>query len=357
MNTGNTIQIFTLLILCLSCKQQVVPKTSIDRISIPKTDVSPQKSKFWQFKSLIRAILQDSKGNFWFGSDNEGVCKYDGEYFTYFSTENGLSNNQIRTIQEDEHGHIWFATGYGVCKYDGDTIIQKIAVKKFIPESSLGNYWQNTPHDLWFNGEIEGGIYRYDGGYLNLLNFPILHPDDQSSNLGGTVTGISEGKNNMLWIANYNGVLGHNGREFVDINEKGVKYHVRNILEDSKGRLWIANNGIGVLMYDGETTHHLADLLGPNKFPKLNDTIYPYPVPMHVFGLAEDKHGHIWFGDRDTGAWKYDGTSIVNYTQEDGLPNNFVWHIYQDNNQELWFGLNDGYVCKFDGTRFETLFK
>jgi hypothetical protein len=25
------------------------------------------------------------------------------------------------------------------------------------------------------------------------------------------------------------------------------------------------------------------------------------------FAIEEDKEGNIWFGDRDTGAWKYDG--------------------------------------------------
>jgi len=357
MNIENTLKVFALMVLCFSCKQQVTSNKSVDPISISKTDISPQKSKSWVFTSIIRSILHDSKGNFWFGSDKQGVCKYNGETFTYFTIDEGLSNNQIRTIQEDTQGHIWFATGNGVCTYDGDTIVQQSAIKNFLPQTTLTSNWQNTPNDLWFNGEVEGGIYRYDGKHLNLLNFPILHLNNESSHLGGTVTGISEGINNMLWISNYNGILGYNGEEFIDINEKDISYHVRNILEDSKGRLWIANNGIGVLMYDGKTTHYLSDLLGQDKFPKFTDTIYPYPVPMHVFGLAEDKHGHIWFGDRDTGAWKYDGTTLKNYTQKDGLPNNFVWHIYQDNNQELWFGLSDGDVCRFDGKRFKTVFK
>ncbi len=52
----------------------------------------------------VRSILEDSKGNYWFGSSHEGVCRFDGESFTYFTVEDGLSNNQIRTIQEDQNG-------------------------------------------------------------------------------------------------------------------------------------------------------------------------------------------------------------------------------------------------------------
>jgi ligand-binding sensor domain-containing protein len=50
---------------------------------------------------VVRSILEDSKGNFWFGSWKEGVCRFDGERLTYFTMEDGLSDNQIRSIRED----------------------------------------------------------------------------------------------------------------------------------------------------------------------------------------------------------------------------------------------------------------
>jgi len=106
MKIRNSIPYFSIILFCLACKHAEVPKTNIDSFSILEVKGNPQKSKYWKFKSIIRSILHDSKGNYWFGSDNDGICKYDGKYFTYFSTDNGLSNNQIRTIQEDTQGHI-----------------------------------------------------------------------------------------------------------------------------------------------------------------------------------------------------------------------------------------------------------
>ena len=63
-----------------------------------------------KFTSAIRAIFQDSKGNYWIGSHNEGVSLYNGKAFVYFTTNQGLSDNQIRSIQEDKDGKIWFST-------------------------------------------------------------------------------------------------------------------------------------------------------------------------------------------------------------------------------------------------------
>jgi ligand-binding sensor domain-containing protein len=52
---------------------------------------------------VIRAIFQDSKGKYWFGSSQEGVAMFDGTSFTYFTSKDGLSSNQIHSIQEGKY--------------------------------------------------------------------------------------------------------------------------------------------------------------------------------------------------------------------------------------------------------------
>lgn len=51
------------------------------------------------------------------------MCKYDGVSFQYFTAADGLSTNQVRTIQEHENGTIWFGSSNGVSSYDGEKII------------------------------------------------------------------------------------------------------------------------------------------------------------------------------------------------------------------------------------------
>lgn len=302
-----------------------------------------------KFTSMVRAIFEDSKGNFWFGSDLEGVCRYDGETFRYFTTDDGLSHNQIRTIQEDKDGFIWFATGNGVSRYNGKVFTTHTSESSLTSGFNAASDQKIASSDLWFNGELEGGIYRYNGQNLSLIEFPVLESNHESFSISGTVTGISRGKDNMIWIANYQGVIGYNGESFSFINERGFDYHVRSILEDSQGNLWIGNNGIGVLWYNGNETIKLSD-----KKELSSESSQNYPL--HVFTIAEGKNSNIWFGDRDTGAWKYDGTSLTNYTVADGLPNLFVRVMYMDRKGQLWAGLADGGVAKFNGKSFEIMF-
>jgi len=306
-----------------------------------------------KFTSMIRSIFEDSKGNFWFGSDQEGVCRYDGELFTYFTNKDGLSDNQIRTIQEDQHGNIWFATGHGISKFDGKKMTTQPPQNYWTPDIIPEIKWKKKATDLWFNGELEGGIYRYDGQDLSILKFPTLSPDHESFSITGTVTGICQGKNNMLWMANYGGVIGYDGQSFTYINKRGIDYHVRSIFEDSKGNLWIGNNGIGVLHYDGNTTINFSEKHG---LSDKNGQISSENSLNHVFTIAEDRYGNIWFGDRDSGAWRYDGKTIINYTLKDELTSLFVRVIYKDKKGDLWFGMEGGGICKFNGMSFDKMY-
>jgi hypothetical protein len=48
------------------------------------------------------SVLEDRKGNFWFGTYGSGVYYYDGKSFQHFTTKEGLVSNQVNTIYEDK---------------------------------------------------------------------------------------------------------------------------------------------------------------------------------------------------------------------------------------------------------------
>jgi len=346
------------LILILTLTFSCVEKKSTENETNKPELVATSKTDTLKFTSGIRVIFQDSKGNYWFGSLQEGVAVYNGNSFTYFSTNEGLKDNQILSIQEDKNGIIWFETQNGVSSYNGKSIEDQ--TKEIIVTSQ--NDWTKSDNDLWFASGIKEGVYRYNGRNLNYLAFPnpkVINPN----NLYG-VTSISEGKNNMIWFGTYAGIFGYNGKEFKIINDETLglnievePLHIRSILEDSKGRLWIGNNGIGVLLKDGASIINFSDknkLIHPTSGRK-GDKSMPGTLE-HVFTIAEDGKGNIWFGDRDAGIWKYDGVKMTNYTKKDGLTNDNALSIFEDDKGELWFGMEDGSVYEFDGKTFKKQF-
>jgi len=319
------------------------------------------------FPNGVRAILEDSHGNIWFGSHSQGLCLFDGEKLTYFTSEDGLSDNQVRSIFEDSNGRVWFECGVGLSSFDGEKIITHTQKNYSFKEE-----WQSTEDDLWFKGdestgyndfEAKPGVYRYDGNALNYHVFPFVLSDNDFSH--SISTPFVKGKDGMFWFGTYGAVFGYDGERFTMINNESLRLneetgylHVRSIYEDSKGHLWIGNNGIGVLEFNGDTTINFSGSQGLISENSLHSGGYssPFGSLEHVFAIGEDTNGNMWFGDRDTGAWKYDGKSMTNYGVMHGLSSTHIWQIYNSKNGELWFAMNDGSVMRFTGELFERIF-
>lgn len=311
----------------------------------------------------VRSILEDSKGNYWFGSWKEGVCRFDGKSLTYFTVADGLSDNQIRSIREDRSGVVWFEGGFGISGFDGQKIITPTN-RNYTSKDD----WKLGTGDLWFKEdgrsgpteiEAQPGVYRYDGKTFTYLTYP--PPADAT-------TGMAKGKSGRLWFATYTAVFGYDGKSFTRIDDKSLglndstgRLHVRCVLEDSKGRLWIGNNGIGVILYDGHTATRFTQekglgklgLHGGRTIPQPGDVTDGSPTLHRVFSIGEDRAGNIWFGTVEHGAWRYDGKSLKNYTAKDGLTSKQIMGIYTDRHGDLWLAGNG--VFKFNGASFDRI--
>lgn len=348
------ISLILLLALTVSCQKKQAAQKQVAQLDV----VNSLKTDTLKFTSGVRAIFHDSKGNYWLGSNQEGVAKFDGKAFEYFTTQKGLAHNQVRAILEDSSGVIWFETANGISNYDGIKISNPVQTENLNPL----NLRAIPDENLWFSAGNQTGVYRYDGQDLTYLALPI--PKDYDPNDSYYVTDISVGKNDIIWIATYPGIFKYDGNQFTLINEKTLGYsketerlHIRSVFEDSKGRLWIGNNGIGVLLKNSDTFINFSrkhNLFHPGKSG--NGAKSPAGTLEHVFAIEEDAAGNIWFGDRDTGVWKYDGETIENYAITSESADVFIRTIYKDNHDKLWFGSTGGSVYTFNGKTFDKQF-
>jgi len=341
-----------LIAVTISCNTQSQSNKG-NQIVQTKTD-----SKLLKYTTGVRSILEDSKGNIWFGSYNEGVCLLHNGELQYFTTENGLSNNQVRSIYEDKNGIIWFECGGGLSIYDG----QKMTIYKERNCDST-KQWKLSNSDLWFKGdetigynklERNPGVYQFDGKSLFYRTFPVKVKSGLE-NTYSISTNFVRSKNGTVWFGTYGAVIGYNGsdfkildNEYLGLNAETGSLHVRSIMEDSKGNLWIGNNGIGVLKYEGEKVINFTAQQKLKKEDTKGNSLD------RVFSIGEDASGNIWFGTVEFGAWRYDGFSVKNFTKEDGLESKHIWLIYKSKQGELWFGGADpSGVYRFNGNSFD----
>jgi ligand-binding sensor domain-containing protein len=118
-------------VLNVNCKGNIIWAATLggaSKITLNENakDNSFQIASFDQQNGLgnnyIYTILQDTKGNVWFGTDGNGLVKYDGDTFRFFDESSGIGDDVVYSITEDENGEIWFSTSSsGLYSYDGNS--------------------------------------------------------------------------------------------------------------------------------------------------------------------------------------------------------------------------------------------
>ena len=344
------ISVILLLTLNFSCFEV----GSTDKATNKPALAATSQTEALKFTSAIRAIFQDSKGNYWFGSHKEGVSVYNGKSFQYFTTNEGLADNQIRSIQEDNDGKIWIGTANGISVYD-EGRFTNYPSKNNNPQFD----WHKIKGDLWFYAWEEDGINRFDGINMNYLIFP--KPKNKKPDQSYGVTGISKDKKGTIWIATYAALFSYDYKmvNIFDAEKLNLKdneqLHIRSVLADSKGRIWIGNNGLGVLLMESNSITNFSEknnLIHPTSTRRGDNQSQPGTLE-HPFAIEEDSDGNIWFGDVYTGAWKYDGKTFTNFSVSANPSKPMIWTIYKDKQNNLLFGMADGTIFKFNGKAFE----
>lgn len=303
----------------------------------------------------IRSIFQAKNGNYWFGTNGAGVYRYDKKTLTQFTVMDGLADNQIINIQEDDLGNIWFGSGtFSISKFD-DTKFT-IPTNKVKTTNGKETDWKSTSNDLWFYAG--GGVMRYSNSSVDYLPFEPSSSNAQTNapfslSRYGVYCILKDTKGNIWFGTQAEGVCRYDGKALTWFKEKGLAGPaVLGLFEDSNGNLWFGNNGAGLFRYDGKTLTNFTEEKGLNNTDFRAFGKSGLGTLARVYSINEDNNGNIWVGTVDAGVWKYDGNNLTNYTTKEGLTSNAVNTIYKDKNGELLFGTDGNGICKFNGTSF-----
>ncbi|MFV3127975.1 two-component regulator propeller domain-containing protein [Niveispirillum sp. KHB5.9] len=220
--------------------------------------------------------------------------------FERLGREQGLPNDVVGAIVQDQAGFIWFGTGGGLARYDGHRFRHytgNAGDPGSLPDSYVTALHVDSKGVLWV-GTNAGGLARFDAatdrfvrvndGLLNLSILSIL-TDAQGRLWVGTVGGVHmrdpatgasrfyarrgpepdipplEQIRDMVELPD-GGLLLASGRGLVRIDPSGdvtapvslggavpADAPIQGLLRDSKGRLWVTGEFPGVAMWDPAT--------------------------------------------------------------------------------------------------------
>jgi ligand-binding sensor domain-containing protein len=261
--------------------------------------------------------------------------------WTTFSTDDGLANNIVTSIIQDNQGVLWVA-GEGITRFDG--------TRWKIYSGTLGNTYiscsaRDKQGNLWFGTSREGAYEYTETGWqsFNSSNTDKGLPGEQ-------IVSILADNQGNIWFA----TVGNVGQRTAPIPYGVTRYNkadwtsflyrtnATTIFQDNQGNLWFGTN-VGVTRYDGShwQTFTTEDGLADN----------------YVIAICQDNQGNMWFGTWADGVSRYDGKEWRAFYPEDGLMSDAIHCMLKDSKGNLWFGSYciDGYygISRFDGTQWQ----
>ena len=235
------------------------------------------------------------------------------------------------------------------------------------PVGRIRSITQDPYGNMWFSGEQEKCIYRYDGVKLTLYRKDNFNPNS----LGGVhVNEVYADKTGLIWVT-----LAGDGLDAFNPstntfthyrhdqgNPKSIASdHVSVVLRDSKGRIWVGTDrGLDMLNQEkGEFTHFQNE---PGNTRSLSHNF--------VSCIYEDKQSVIWVATAGV-PWIIPGPDDggLNRLEQDGtftqfrhdandkysLISNKVMALYEDSRGVFWVGTNEDGLHTLDRAtgRFE----
>lgn len=309
-----------------------------------------ENTKVISLKNGVYCGFADSKGILWFGTNGDGLYRYDGTFFTHITEKDGLSNNEVCAITEDKQGNLWFGTAKGVNRYDGDHFTTLA-----IPQSDTSTIWldkvypivnpnkvmsilQDKKGHFWF-GTNGAGVYQYDGKkftqYLSKLGK--VYEDGLQHNI---ILRIIEDLEGNIWFSSLShaGVSRYDGKTFTHFVHELSDDFIRTVFCDSKGNIWVGSHGNhngGLDLFNGKNF---------TQFHKTNDGFSDNNCKY----IYEDKKGKLWIGSGRGPLSIFDGKHFEEFKTKDNQTFSRINFIINDKKGRIWFGGNDG-LWKYDG--------
>ncbi len=287
--------------------------------------------------NTVRSLYYDPSGNLWIGTDGKGLNKCSvSKRFTLFNIANNgkefLSGDFVRCFADDDAGNLYIGT-YG----GGLNILNKARTKSEIfrndpldknslPSNNVLCMYSDSRGFLWLG--TDKGVLRFD---KKKNRFEKVSGNETTIN---SLIEVSPGK--ILAATNelsfyFNSDSGLTAKTFND----STLLHAANFYRDKADNFYVAINR---KYFDAKKTKFKSE---KNEF----GNFYCFAETQNCYA---DMDGTVWTATKTGLAhWTKEGKLLKNFTDRDGLPDNYLYSILSDNKGNLWISSNNG-ISKFN---------
>jgi len=249
--------------------------------------------------------------------------------FAKYNIEDGLLQQYVYSLNQDNNGFIWVGTGDGISKFDGKTF-QNFTVEDGLAENFVSCSAQRQKNVIWL-GHNKGGISRIiDGNIVAIVS---------DSLIGSKITNIIIDQDNYVWASSQNGYL-------IRISPR-LEIKKYDLYADKKNIKTIAgkiNGSILIGTDDGLFLWSLGKGLKPTIESKINGL-----ASKNIQTITKSKTlpNTVWIGTEESGLFQLTIPKSLppvltapcsNLT----LKESFIQKIEEDESKNLWVSTYSG---------------
>jgi ligand-binding sensor domain-containing protein/CheY-like chemotaxis protein/AraC-like DNA-binding protein len=252
----------------------------------------------------------------------------------YLGIEQGLSNNAVTSILQDNYGFMWIGTYNGLNRYDSSNFLtfnNILGDNSSLINNHINHLAQDSSGRIWI-GTQKGIVYF---SYSNAKFKTVFYQSARTGNkapVTSNIHGFASAKSGETYIATEAlGLLicapGSALAKQVNFNHKNGAYHVQALLLDENQKLWLFIRDTGLCYYQKSSNQ----IIVANKQLKTASS------------LEGDRKGNLWIGT-ERGLYTYaiaaDKLAMPGLTGEQ-LTNNNILNLHLSK-QNLWIATDGG---------------
>ena len=261
----------------------------------------------------VHAIYRDRSGGLWVGGSK--LIRLSGNEVTEYTMRGEASQNRVKSILQTQDGTMWVGTVSGLNRMapggeSFDRVPGIAGTVRVLRQTADGVLWVGT---------IGQGVYQLRANKLTQIAAPASLPSNTVLNL------FEDGEEN-LWIGTQAGMLRLTQAQVSIVPlPKANDSDFGTMYEDRDGSFWIGSTLL-FQMRDG--------VARPQVLPGMSG--------VHVRNVLRDRSGALWMGTDGDGAYRIAGGHTTHLTTRDGLSNNFVRAMTQDRDGSMWIAADEG---------------
>jgi signal transduction histidine kinase len=169
----------------------------------------------WKNSQAGTCLFEDSRKNLWFGNPEFGVFVSDGsKIIARYTKENGLIDNAVTFIKETRDGAIWLTTRGGISRLQNGQFTNWTTADG-LSNDNVRDLYEDQDGTLWF-GTYGGGLNRFrDGKFTPIMTKDGLYDD--------IVSRILTDDEDNFWLSGNRGIFTVNRQMLNDFADGKIK--------------------------------------------------------------------------------------------------------------------------------------